>query len=232
MRWGRFGVPIAIIVFLFALGRISSVVVDWAWFSSIGYVGVFWTAFVTKAALFVVVFAVSTLLLWANATLAVRFASGPLLPGSAAFGPFAAVRALPGSPGLALSPLMWRLLILAVALVLALLIAMGESGRWDLILRFIYQAPFGRNDPLFDKDIGFYIFSLPLYVALKNWLLWVLLLATLIAGRNLLRARRHQFRYSALAFFVPRNRPWLRAARSLLRGAGLGLRVGPVSHAL
>ena len=107
MRWGRFGVPIATIVFLFALGRISSVVVDWAWFSSIGYVGVFWTAFVTKAALFVVVFAVSTLLLWANATLAVRFAS--LLPGSAAFGPFAAVRALPGSPGLALSPLMWRL---------------------------------------------------------------------------------------------------------------------------
>jgi uncharacterized protein len=77
---------------------------------------------------------------------------------------------------------MWRLLILAIAIVLALLIAMGESGRWDLILRFIYQAPFGRNDPLFDKDIGFYLFSLPLYVALKNWLLWILLLATLTAG--------------------------------------------------
>jgi uncharacterized protein len=182
MRWGRFGVPIAIIVFLFALGRISSVFVDWAWFSSIGYVGVFWTAFVTKTALFVVVFAVSTLLLWTNATLAVRFASGPRLPGSAAFDPFAPVRPLPGPPGLALSPLMWRLLILTVAVVLALLIAMGESGRWDLILRFIYQAPFGRNDPLFDKDIGFYLFSLPLYVALKNWLLWVLLLATLIAA--------------------------------------------------
>ena len=182
MRWGRFGVPIAIIVFLFALGRISSVVVDWAWFSSIGYVGVFWTAFVTKAALFVVVFAVSTLLLWVNATLAVRFTSGPRLLGSAAFDPFAPVRALPGSPGIALSPLMWRLLILAVAVVLALLIAMGESGRWDLILRFIYQAPFARNDPLFDQDIGFYLFSLPLCVALKNWLLWILLLATLMAG--------------------------------------------------
>ena len=203
MRWGRFGVPIAIIVFLFALGRISSVVIDWAWFSSIGYVGVFWTAFVTKAAFFVVVFAVSTLLLWANATLAVRFASGPLLPGSAAFGPCAAVRALPGSPGLALSPLMWRLLILAVALVLALLIAMGESGRWDLILRFIYQAPFGRNDPLFDKDIGFYIFSLPLYVALRIGCCGSSSGYT-HRGRNLLRARRHQFRYSALAFFVTR----------------------------
>jgi uncharacterized membrane protein (UPF0182 family) len=211
MRWGRFGVPIAIIVFLFALGRVSSVVVDWAWFTSIGYVNVFWTAFVTKAALFAVVFTVSTLLLWANATLAVRFASGPLLPGSAAFGPFAPVRALPGSPGLALSPLMWRLLILAVAVVLALLIAMGESGRWDLILRFIYQAPFGRNDPLFDKDIGFYIFSLPLYVALKNWLLWILLLATLIAGAI-------YFVHGDISF---ESRPWRFSSPAIAHGSAL-----------
>jgi uncharacterized membrane protein (UPF0182 family) len=186
MPWRRFGVPIAAIVLLFAVGRITTVVVDWAWFSSIGYVGVFWTAFATKAALFVVVFAVSTLLLWANATLAYRFALRPPLRLPAAFDPYAAVRALPGpmagSYGLPLSPLLWRLLILFVALVLGLLIAMGETGRWDLILRFIYQAPYGRNDPLFGKDIGFYLFSLPVYVAVKNWLLWILLLATLMAG--------------------------------------------------
>ena len=71
----RIGVLVAVIVLLFALARIGSIVVDWAWFSSIGYVGVFWTVFATKAALFVVVFAVSTLLLWANATLALRFTS-------------------------------------------------------------------------------------------------------------------------------------------------------------
>ncbi len=186
MPWGRVGVPIAAIVLLFALARISSVVVDWAWFSSIGYVGIFWTAFVTKAALFVVVFAVSTLLLWANAALALRFAGKPQPRLPAAFDPYATVRALPGpiagAYGLPLSPLLWRLLILAVGLVLGLLIAMGETGRWDLILRFVYQAPYGRNDPLFDKDIGFYLFSLPVYVAVKNWLLWLLLLATLMAG--------------------------------------------------
>ena len=54
----RVGVVIAVIVFLIALGRIGSIVVDWTWFLSIGYVGVFWTVFATKAALFVVVFAV------------------------------------------------------------------------------------------------------------------------------------------------------------------------------
>ena len=112
MLWRRFGVPIAAIVLLFALGRITTVVVDWAWFSSIGYVGVFWTAFATKAALFVVVFAVSTLLLWANATLAYRFALRPRLWLPAAFEPHAAVRALPwpmaGSYRLPLSPLVRR----------------------------------------------------------------------------------------------------------------------------
>jgi uncharacterized protein len=182
----RIGVLVAVIVLLFALGRITSVIVDWAWFSSIGYVGVFWTAFATKAALFVVVFAVSTLFLWANAALALRSAGKPRPRLPAAFDLHATVRALPGpmagSYGIPLSPLLWRLLILALALVLGLLIAMGETGRWDLILRFVYQAPYGRNDPLFDKDIGFYLFSLPVYIAVKNWLLWILLLATLMAS--------------------------------------------------
>jgi hypothetical protein len=187
MPWRRFGVPTAVIVLLFAVGRITRVVVDWAWFLSIGYVGVFWTALVTKVALFLCIFAVSTLLLWANASLALRFASRPqprlpvaFDPGIATFQRSSAPWA--GSYGLQRSPLVWRLIILAVALILGLLVAMGETGKWDLVLRFLYQAPYGRNDPLFDKDIGFYLFSLPLYVGIKNWLLWVLLLASLMAG--------------------------------------------------
>ena len=187
MPWRRFGVPIAVIVLLFALGRITSVVVDWAWFSSIGYVGVFWTVFATKAALFVVVFGVSTLLLWANATLALRFTSRRPLRLPAAFDPgFATFQAPPGpwagSYGLQPSPFVWRLLTVAVAVILGLLIAWGETGGWGLILRFIHQTSYGRNDPLFDKDIGFYLFSLPVYVAVKNLLLWILLLAALMAG--------------------------------------------------
>ena len=178
---------VAVIVFLFALARISSIVVDWAWFSSIAYVGVFWTVFATKAALFVVVFVVSTLLLWANAALALRFTSRRPLRLPVAFDPgFATFQASPGpwagSYGLQPSPFVWRLLTVAVAVILGLLIAWGETGRWDLVLRFISQAPYGQNDPLFGKDISFFLFSLPFYVALKNFLLWILLLASLMAG--------------------------------------------------
>ena len=65
MPWKGIGVVIAVIVAsLIVLGRASGFLVDWAWFSTIGYVGVFWTVFATKAVLFTAVFAVSTLLLW------------------------------------------------------------------------------------------------------------------------------------------------------------------------
>ena len=188
MPWNGIGVAIAVIVAcLIAVGRVSSVVVDWAWFSTIGYIGVFWTGLATKAMVFVAVFAVSALVLWLNGMLALRFALSRQLRLTAVLdADFANVRALPNMTtellGLASPLLPWRLLILTVALVIGLLIAIGETGKWDLILRFIYQAPYGHNDPLFDKDIGFYLFSLPAYIALKNWMLLVLLLSTLMAS--------------------------------------------------
>jgi Na+/proline symporter len=75
MPWKGIGVTISVIVAcLITLGRATSVVVDWAWFSTIGYIGVFWTAFATKVVLFVAMFVVSALLLWANGRLALRFA--------------------------------------------------------------------------------------------------------------------------------------------------------------
>ena len=73
----------------------------------------------------------------------------------------------------------WRLLIAGVACLLGLLVAAGEVGNWDMVLRFIYQVPYGQRDTLFAKDIGFYLFSLPAYVALKNWLMLILVLSAL-----------------------------------------------------
>ena len=127
---------------LVLVGGAGDFVVDWAWFSTIGYVGVFWTVFATKAALFLAVSAVSTLLLWVNGTLALRFASQRRSRLPASLDPdFATVRGLPGSPtelsGPASRRLPWRLLILGVALAIGLLIAIGETGKWDLILRFV-----------------------------------------------------------------------------------------------
>jgi uncharacterized membrane protein (UPF0182 family) len=188
MSWRRIGVTLAVfVVLLIVLGRAGDLVVDWVWFSTIGYAGVFWTVFAAKALLFATVFAVSALLLFVNATVAVWLATRRRVRLPVAFtGGNATLRPLSGTPAdvLALvSPLLQRrLLILAVALVIALLIALSESGQWDLVLRYIHQVPYGQTDPLFDKDIGFYLFSLPVYVALKNWMLMILVLSTVMAA--------------------------------------------------
>ncbi len=188
MRWKRAGVAIAVIVVcLVVLARASSLVVAWAWFATIGYAGVFWTVFVTKIVLFVVVFAISSLILWVNGALALHFAWRRRFRLSAALGPrFAGVPAIAGAPaglfGFASPLLPWRLLVLVVVLIVGALVAMGEAGQWDLVLRFIYQVPYGQNDPLFGKDIGFYLFSLPVYIALKNWMLLILALSSAVAG--------------------------------------------------
>ena len=59
------------------LGRVSNTLVDWLWFSSIGYEGVFWTIFTARTGLFLAVFAASAGAFWLSGGLALRFARGP-----------------------------------------------------------------------------------------------------------------------------------------------------------
>jgi uncharacterized membrane protein (UPF0182 family) len=174
MAWRVVAVAIVIVVAgLIALGMLTDVLVDWTWFSAIGYVGVFWTVLGAKLALFFAVFVASAGLLWLNGWLAFRRARtvGGLVPVM-----------VPGPFGGPLPSLPWRLLIAGAATMLGFMIAGGETSHWDTALRFIEQVPYGRNDPVFGTDIGFYLFSLPAFVALKNWLLLILLLSAVFAG--------------------------------------------------
>ena len=78
--------------------------------------------------------------------------------------------------------LRWPLVIAGGAGLLAALVAWGEVNNWGVFLRFLYQVPYGVSDPLYHKDIGFYLFSPPAYVVIKNWMLLTLLLSVLFAG--------------------------------------------------
>ena len=183
----RVAILIAIMVLgLIVLGRAGGALVDWLWFSSIGYAGVFWTIFTTRSLLFLAVFAVSTGAFWLSGGLALRFARGP-----AVWPPrVASARPWPGQGpqtslaliGYATSHVPWRLLVAGAALLLGLVTAALELANWDVVLRFLYQVPYGSSDPVFGNDIGFYLFALPAYLALKNWLMLVLLFSAALAG--------------------------------------------------
>src|SRR5262245_28398313 len=65
MLMRRLAILLAIIVLsLIALARAGDALVDWLWFSSIGYVAVFWTILTTRLVLFFTVLAASAGLFW------------------------------------------------------------------------------------------------------------------------------------------------------------------------
>jgi uncharacterized protein len=176
---------------LILLGLIGDFLVDWMWFSAIGYWQVFGTTIVAKAAVFFGVFAATAVIVWANARLALHFtrrrrarlpsAFPPAFP--SAFDWKLAATATPPDPfEFIRNRLPWSLTIAGSAGLLALPAASWELGNWSVILQFLYHVPYGANDPLYDKDIGFYLFSLPAYIAIKNWALLTLFMSALFAA--------------------------------------------------
>lgn len=57
-----------------------------------------------------------------------------------------------------------------VALLFAVIAGSGVSSQWDSWILFTHRVDFGVTDPLFDTDIGFYVFQLPFLSFVVNWL--------------------------------------------------------------
>jgi uncharacterized protein len=69
------GLIIAVIVLLICLillGLTGDFLVNWLWFSTIGYLGVFWTTIVAEAEVFFAVFVATAIILWVNGSLSSR----------------------------------------------------------------------------------------------------------------------------------------------------------------
>ncbi len=133
---------------------------EWLWFQELAYTPVWLKSLGVQGALFVISFALAAGILLFNWLYARRRALQA--PGIGVN-----LLALPGLRGL----------IVIAALFLAFLFAEGAASRWDAFLRYLYQTPFGVADPLFQRDISFYLFDMPVYRFLFNWLLPLLLLS-------------------------------------------------------
>jgi uncharacterized membrane protein (UPF0182 family) len=163
---------------LILLGFTGDFLVDWLWFSEVGYLDVFWTVVIARALVFAVAFVATGIILWLNGRMALRHArsAAPLHANRATFAttadPLEFLR----------DRLPWPHVIGGTAMLLALLVAWGELHNWGVFLRWLYQVPAGAADPLYRNDISFYLFTLPAYVVIKNWLLLTLFLCALLAG--------------------------------------------------
>ncbi|MEL6438889.1 MAG: UPF0182 family protein [Cyanobacteria bacterium J06621_8] len=59
----------------------------------------------------------------------------------------------------------------AIAILISLAFGFIAAGNWTIILSFFYPTSFNLVDPQFQKNIGFYIFRLPLWQLLEFWLI-------------------------------------------------------------
>jgi uncharacterized membrane protein (UPF0182 family) len=172
-----------VVIFLILLRLATDLLVDWLWFSSIGYLPVFLTSIGAQAMVLFAVLTATAVILWLNGLLALRLTQRQSTQPVAAF----AWNPPGNTPPPDLLALMrdrlpWPRIIAAGAGLLALLVAVSEVGHWGVLLQFLYQVPYGVGDPLYNKDIGFFLFSLPAYILIKNWMLLTLVLSALFAG--------------------------------------------------
>jgi uncharacterized protein len=57
-----------------------------------------------------------------------------------------------------------------VALILGVLSGLSIAGEWETYLLWSNATEFGRTDPQFGRDLGFFVFVLPFHVLVNSWL--------------------------------------------------------------
>jgi uncharacterized membrane protein (UPF0182 family) len=159
-RWSLAALLVVLILFWWTL----SIYPDWLWFGKLHYSSVFWTMVLSRFGIAAAIWLLLMLIIAVNIYIASRFKPRlPARPVSGAEGDFLARLGLSGKSA--------GLLLGALVLVITFVIASNGASQWDMILRFFHQQPFGIKDPVFSKDIGFYIFSLPFYLFLQGGLI-------------------------------------------------------------
>ena len=168
---------------LISVNWIVGVFTDWLWFSEINYQSVWLTRWSYQFFSFVAFFIIAFLILWGNWHLARR-------------------RAIKATPEfyprfLQISGVKW--ILTGITLFLSFGFASSIAVRWDEFLLYLNRVPFGTDDPIFGRDISFYLFELPVYEALQQWTVSLLLLTiigvfAIYAVNNAIEIQRGQWR--------------------------------------
>jgi len=142
-------VALLVAPFLF-LPALSRLLTEWWWFQEIGYEVVFTREVVTRGLLFLGAGVFTGLVLLVNLRIAQRgLVPHPIL-----------LRVGQSVPRVNIPAVLQRL-TLPVVVGLGLLSGLGASSLWDTVLLAAHGTPFGVTDPVFGRDVGWYVFTLP-----------------------------------------------------------------------
>lgn len=216
------------IIFLFSR-QMTSLLADWLWFREVGYPTVFFVrlmAQVEAGGLFVLIF---LCIVAVNLFLALRMSGNAddSIPGNQfqkSFGTIDKIRL--------------KRLIKVLSLILSVFAWFYGISQWENLLLFFHALPFHLSDPLFNRDISFYVFQLPFLKQIYGWTLTIFCLTILATAilylargaftlsppaifRATVKARRHLFILIALLFFLICFGFWLNLSNLLVVKRGV-----------
>jgi uncharacterized protein len=227
MRIRRFPLLLVLVVAAMGVPAVAELYTDWLWFVHVGYERVFLKSLGARALLTVLTGLVVFALLGGNLVVALR-----------ALRPRAFMVSTPQGPQpVTMDARSIKRLAIGAAGLISLLIAYVAGAQWQTWLYYLHGTPFGRVDPIVGRDIGFYLFTLPLLEAVHTLLLVLTLLtagaafAVYVLGdevgleptRGLYvsrRATRHLAALAALVFVVLGFGAWLQIPQLLTSTSG------------
>jgi uncharacterized membrane protein (UPF0182 family) len=160
-RWRRWVIAAAVLLFI-VLSRSLAIYVSALWFGSLGYSPVYWYIFKLKVGLFLIFLLVTIGILRGAFWLLERtFASQAFAPRTIMLNnqPFEF------SPARFIRPIAW-----VAAVVIGLYYGFAMKGNWQEFALYFNQAPTTLLDPIFQKPLSLYLFSLPVYDSISSWL--------------------------------------------------------------
>ena len=167
--------PITVIVLTIlavVLVSLSGFYVDYLWFRSVDYSSVWTTLLVTRATLFFAFGLVTYLVIVAN--IIVAYKRRPIyVPTTVEADNLERYRAQ-------IEPIR-KLAIVGIFLAIFYFAGSAGSQFWESWLLYRNATPFGVLDPQFNRDISFFMFTLPFWQALVGWAISTLILATIAA---------------------------------------------------
>ncbi len=150
---------------------------DWLWFGEVGQLQLFWIPLISRVGVTVGLGGVLLLLLVSNLRPVLRRLQTRDVIDLDADGrsrrTYRRTIRLPRPSGL---------IVVSLAAV-SLVAGLAASGQWTLFQQFVHAQSFGVSDPLFKRDIGFFVFQLPLYHFAESWLFgWLVLIFLVVTA--------------------------------------------------
>lgn len=160
----RIGIGLIIIVTLgLLLSRpvIHLLTESW-WFNAVDFAEVFWTRMTWQVGVGAIALLSYGALLWGNVAIASRLTR---------YNTYIVLHELGLHHYVRHVPALVRTLIVVLAVNGGVIF--GQTA-WETTLKFLNSTPFEYTDPIYSRDIGFYLFDLPFYQQIHGWLLGLL----------------------------------------------------------